>query len=103
MTKTIAVLAAGLLATGSLFAGQKGDCNMQAANHEMACSASLASLNLTPAQKTKMDALMAKHEKEGCSKASEAEYMHKAQGILNKEQYAKLKAECSAGKGETTT
>jgi Spy/CpxP family protein refolding chaperone len=103
MTKLIAVLAAGLFATGSLFAGQNGDCMKQASNHgKMACEASTASLNLTPAQQTKMHALMAEHHKEGCTKASEAEYMQKAKGILNKDQYAKFKAECKAGdKGKT--
>jgi Spy/CpxP family protein refolding chaperone len=97
MTKIIAVLAAGLLATGSLFAGQKGDCNMQAANHgKMACEISMKNLDLTPAQKSKMGALMAEHQKEGCSKATESKYMKEAKGVLTKEQYAKFKAECNA-------
>lgn len=70
---------------------------MQAANHgKMACEISTASLDLTPAQKSKMSALMAEHEKEGCSKATEAKYMKEAKGILNKEQYAKFKAQCDA-------
>jgi len=97
MTKLIAVLAAGILATGSLYAGQKGDCNMQVANHpKMQCEMSTASLNLSPAQKTKMDALMSEHHKEGCSKTTESKFMKEAKGILDKEQYAKFKAECDA-------
>lgn len=97
MTKLFAVLAAGILATGSLYAGQKGDCNMKVANQsKMQCEMSTASLNLTPAQKTKMDALMAEHHKEGCSKGTESKFMKEAKGILDKEQYAKFKAECDA-------
>ena len=95
MTKLIALLAAGVFATSSLFAGQHGECTKQAGNKEkMACEVSLASLNLTPEQKTKMDAAMAAHEKEGCSPATEAKYMEQAKQILNKEQYAKFEAEC---------
>jgi Spy/CpxP family protein refolding chaperone len=61
----------------------------------------LASLDLTAAQKTKMDAVMAEHEKAGCSKASEAKYMKEAKGILTAEQYAKLEAECKGEKEKT--
>ena len=55
---------------------------------------SLASLNLTPEQKTKMDAVTAEHAKAGCTEASEAKYMQEAKTILTKEQYAKFEAEC---------
>ena len=41
-----------------------------------------------------MDALMAEHQKEGCTEATEAKYMKEAKTILNKEQFAKFKAEC---------
>lgn len=75
-----------------MFAGEHGDC----AGHDgkMACAVSMADLNLTPEQKTKMDALMAEHHKEGCSKASETKYMHEAKAILTADQFAKFKAEC---------
>ena len=68
----------------------------------MACQVSLANLNLTQEQKTKMDAVMTEHEKAGCSEASEAKYMKEAKGILTKEQYAKFKAECKKGEKEKT-
>jgi Spy/CpxP family protein refolding chaperone len=98
MTKLIALVAAGMFAAGTMFAGGHGDCTKQVGNQEkMACQVSLASLNLTPEQKTKMDAVMAAHEKAGCSEASEAKYMKEAKGILTKEQYAKFKAECKNG------
>ena len=63
----------------------------------------MASLNLTPEQKTKMDAVMSEHAKAGCSEASEAKYMQEAKGILTKEQYAKFEAECKSDKDKTQT
>ena len=102
MTKLIALAAAGLFVAGTMFAGEHGDCTKQAGNEMKApCQVSLANLNLTPEQKTKMDAAMAEHEKAGCSEASEAKYKEAAKSILTKEQFAKFKAECKAGKKDT--
>ena len=93
MTKLIAVVTAGLFAAATMFAGEHGDCTKQVGNQaKMACTVSLASLNLTPDQKTKMDAAMADHQKAGCSEASEAKYMEQAKSILTPEQYAKFEA-----------
>jgi hypothetical protein len=95
MIKLIALATAGLFAAGTMFAGEHGECTKKAANEaKAACQVSLASLNLTPEQKTKMDAVMSEHQKAGCSEASEAKYMEEAKGILTKAQYAKFKAEC---------
>ena len=103
MTKLIALVAAGLFAAGTMFAGEHGNCTKQAANEEkMACHVSLASLNLTADQKTKMDAIMAEHEKAGCNEASETRYMKEAKGVLTKEQYAKFKAEYKQGEKDKT-
>jgi hypothetical protein len=103
MTKLIALVAAGLFAAGTMFAGEHGHCTKQVANEaKAACHVSLASLNLTPEQKTKMDVAMAEHEKAGCSEASEAKYMQEAKGILTKDQYAKFKAECKKGEKDKT-
>ncbi len=103
MTKLIALVAAGVFAAGTMFAGGHGDCTKQVGNDtKMACQVSMASLNLTPEQKTKMDSVMAEHEKAGCSEASEAKYMQEAKGILNKDQYAKFKAECKHGEKDKT-
>ena len=99
MTKLIAVAVAGLFVAGTMFAGEHGNCTTKVGNKTAACQASLASLNLTAEQKTKMDAVMEEHHKAGCSEASEAKYMHEAKAILTKEQYAKFKAECN-GKHE---
>ena len=95
MTKLIALVAAGMFAAGTMFAGSHGDCTKEAANKgKMACEVSLASLNLTPEQKTKMDAAMAEHMKAGCNEASEAKYTEQAKSILTKEQFTKFEAEC---------
>ena len=95
MTKFIALTAAGLLAAGTMFAGEHGDAGLQAEHRtKMACTISLADLNLTPEQRTKMDAVMTEHMKTGCTEASEAKYMQEAKAILTPEQYAKFEAEC---------
>ena len=103
MTKLIALVAAGMFAAGTMFAGSHGDCTNQAANKgKMACEVSLASLNLTPEQKTKMDTVMAEHAKAGCTEASEAKYMREAKTILSQEQYAKFEAECKKSDKDKT-
>jgi len=66
MTKLITVVTAGLFAAATMFAGEHGDCTKQVGNQaKMACTVSLASLNLTPDQKTKMDAAIEEHHKAG--------------------------------------
>ena len=103
MTKLIALVTAGLFVAGTMFAGEHGDCTKQAGyKGKMACEVSLASLNLTPEQKTKMDAVMAQHQKEGCTEASEAKYMRQAKTILTKEQYANFEAECKKSDKDKT-
>ena len=102
MTKFVALVAAGLFAAGTMFAGEHGNCTKQVGNEgKMACEVAMADLNLTADQKTKMDALMTEHHKEGCSKESEAKYMKEAKSILTAEQYAKFKAECTGEKEKT--
>ena len=104
MTKLIALVAAGLFATGTIFAGEHGDCTKKVGHDaKAACQVSLASLNLTAEQKTKMDAIMAEHEKAGCTEASEAKYMQEAKGILTQEQYAKFEAQCKKGEKDKTS
>ncbi len=104
MTKLIAVVVASVFAAGTMFAGEHGDCTKKAGNEaKPACSVSFASLDLTPEQKTKMDAVMAEHHKAGCSEASEAQFRKEAKGILTKEQFAKFKAECGMGKKKEKT
>jgi hypothetical protein len=104
MTKFIALVVAGMFATGAVFAGEHGDCTKKVGNEaKAACSVSMASLNLTADQKTKMDAAMAEHHKAGCSEASEAKYMKEAKTILDKDQFAKFKMECKGEKDKAKT
>ena len=101
MSKLIALAVAGLFVAGTMFAGEHGNCTTKVGNEaKAACQVSLASLNLTPDQQTKMDAAMAEHHKAGCSEASEAKYFKEAKTILNKDQFAKFKAECKGKKDE---
>ena len=103
MTKLIALVTAGLFAAGTMFAGEHGDCTKQVGNQaKMACTVSLASLNLTPEQKTKMDTAMTEHQKAGCSEGSEAKYMQEAKSILTPDQYAKFEAQCKKGEKSKT-
>ena len=103
MTKLIALITAGLFAAATMFAGEHGNCTKQVGNEtKMACEASLASLNLTPDQKTKMDAALEEHHKAGCNEASESKYMESAKSILTPEQYAKFEAECKKSDKDKT-
>ena len=96
MTQFIALVAAGAFATATMFAGEHGDCAKKAGNEgKMACTASLASLNLTADQKTKMETAMAEHHKAACNQATEAKFMKDVEGILTPDQFAKFKAECN--------
>jgi hypothetical protein len=96
----LALMAAAALAVTSAYAGDKekdGGCCMKQANNEtkMDCTHTYAKLNLSAEQKTKMDALAAKCDKDGCTKESMEAFMKSAEGILSKEQMATLKTECS--------
>ena len=101
MTKLIALVAAGAFAAGTMFAGEHGDCAKKAGNEgKMACTASLASLDLTADQKTKMETAMTEHHKAGCTEATETKFMKEVEGILTPDQFAKFKAECNKEKTE---
>ena len=93
------MIAAAAFAVTSAYAGDKeksgGCCAMHAKNDKMDCAQTYAKLNLSAEQKTKMDTLVAKCNKNGCTKESMDEFMKSAEGVLSKEQMATLKAECS--------
>src|SRR6476661_3546429 len=88
----VALMAALAFAVTPAFAGDKD--HACCTKGEKMDSASFASLNLTAEQKTKMDALVAKCDKAGCTKESMTEFMKSAEGVLTKEQFAAFKAEC---------
>ena len=94
-----AVVAAAMLVASPAFAGGKACCAKNASNQ--ASCANLASLNLTAHQKTKIEAWQSECTKAGCTKASRAEFLKKAKGILSADQYATLKAECEKSAKKT--
>jgi hypothetical protein len=92
---TTALVASAMLTASSAFAGEHACCAKSAANaHSMACM-NLASLNLTPAQKAKIEAWQTDCMKAGCTKESRQTFLNRAKGILSVEQFAQLKAQCN--------
>jgi hypothetical protein len=88
-------VAAALLSAGSVFAADKtACCTKHASNKGKAACANFASLGVTADQKAKLEGWQSECMKAGCTKESTAQFLQKAQGILSKDQYAKLKAEC---------
>ena len=86
------VVAAAMLIASPAFAGGKACCAKNASN-QAAC-ANLATLNLTPDQKTKIEACQADCVKAGCTKESRQTFLKQAKGILSAQQFAQLKAQC---------
>jgi hypothetical protein len=101
LTGTALVLAA-MLSMGAAFAKDKEACCAKNAANDKAMCTDFAALNVTADQKSKLEAWQSDCMKAGCTKESREAFLNKAQGILSKEQYAKLKAECakSAKKSE---
>jgi hypothetical protein len=103
LTTTLA--AAAMLAASSAFAGNHACCAKGAANPKSTACVNSASLNLTPDQKTKIEAWQAECLKAGCTKESRQIFLGHAKGILSAEQFAELKAQCkkSANAKKTET
>src|SRR2546423_14338045 len=95
MKKFTALMAAAAFAITPAFAGDKDKSACCAVKGDMDCAATYAKLNLTPDQKTKMDALVEKCKGAGCTKESTEAFMKSAASILSKDQMATFKAECS--------
>ena len=95
MIKTvITLLAAAMLVASGAFAGDHACCAKGASKAQSMACVSLASLNLTPDQKTKIDAWQAECMKAGCTKGSRQTFLNHAKGILSPQQFAELKAQC---------
>ena len=92
--KGLALMAVAVLAATSAFAGDKACCAAHAKNSKMCMSQTYAKLNLSSDQKAKLEKLEAQCDKAGCTKESMAKFMKSAEGILSKEQFATLKADC---------
>ena len=89
-----ALVAAAMLAASSAFAGDHACCAKGASKAQSMACVSLASLNLTPDQKTKIETWQAECMKTGCTKESRQTFLSRAKGILSPEQFAGLKAQC---------
>jgi hypothetical protein len=91
---TTALVAVAMLMASSAFAGDKACCAKDASKADSMACANLATLNLTPDQKTKIETWQAECVKAGCTKESRKTFLKQAKGILSAEQFAQLKAQC---------
>ncbi|MDQ6859921.1 MAG: hypothetical protein M3032_02015 [Verrucomicrobiota bacterium] len=92
----LAVFASALFGATALFAHDDACCAGMAGHDTKAdCSATFANLDLTVAQKTKMEKFAAECDKGGCNKETMAKMEKRARGVLTKEQFAAWKAECT--------
>src|SRR5678810_453552 len=91
---TTALVAVAMLAASSAFAGDKACCaNGASKANSMAC-VNLATLNLAPDQKTKIEAWQAECMKAGCTKESRQTFLTRAKEILSPKQFTQLKEQC---------
>src|SRR6266540_2309083 len=102
---TTALVAVAMLMASSVFAGDKACCAKGVSKADSMACVNLATLNLTPDQKTKIDGWQAECMKAGCTKESRKTFLKQSKGILSAEQFAQLKAECkkSAAAKKTET
>ena len=91
---TAVLVAAAMLTVSSALAGDKACCAKGASNTNSIACVNLASLNLTPDQKAKIEAWQAECLKAGCTRESRKTFLDQAKGILSPEQFAQLKAQC---------
>ena len=89
-----ALVAAVMLAASSAFAGDHACCAKGASNAQSMACVNLASLNLKPDQKTKIEAWQAECMKAGCTNESRQTFLSRAKGILSPQQFVELKAQC---------
>ena len=100
-----ALVATAMFIASSAFAGDKACCVKGVSNTDKTACVDLATLNLTPDQKEKIEAWQAECVKVGCTKESRKTFLKQAKGILSAEQFAELKAQCkkSANAKKTET
>ena len=100
---TTTLVAVAMLMAGSAFAGDKACCaNSASKANSMAC-VNLATLNVTPDQKKKIEAWQAECMKAGCTNESRKTFLKQAKGILSAEQFAELKAQCKKTRNAKNT
>lgn len=92
---TTALVMAGMLMASSAFGGEHACCAKGASNSGSMACVNLATLNLTPNQKAKIESWQAECTKAGCTKQSRNTFLSRAKGILSADQFAQLKAQCN--------
>src|SRR5207244_12083687 len=92
---TTALVAIAMLTASSAFAGDKACCARGASKADSMACVNLATLNLTPHQKAKVEAWQEECMKAGCSKESRQTFLSRAKGILSAEELAQLNAQCN--------
>src|SRR6266496_216091 len=99
------LVAAAMFVASSAFAGDKACCAKGVSNTEKTACVDLATVNLTPDQKSKIEAWQAECMKTGRTKDSRRTFLKQAKEILSAEQFAQLKTECkkSAAAKKTET
>jgi Spy/CpxP family protein refolding chaperone len=90
----VALGAASVFAGGACCAAGKDKKISAKADGKAGCGDVFAKLNLTDEQKTKLAALKAECDKEGCSEASHTKFMKGMKEILTAEQLALCESEC---------
>jgi hypothetical protein len=91
---TTALFAVAMLTASSVFAGDKACCAKGVSKADAMACVNLATLNLTPDQKAKIETWQAECMKAGCTKESRHTFLKQARGILSAQQFAQLKAQC---------
>ena len=94
---------AGMLLASSAFGGEHACCAKGASNSGSMTCVNLATLNLTPNQKAKIEAWQADCVKAGCTRESNQAFLSRAKGILSAKQFAQLKAQCRKRANEKKT
>jgi hypothetical protein len=91
---TTALFAVAMLTASSVFAGDKACCAKGVSKADAMACVNLATLNLTPDQKAKIETWQAECMKAGCTKESRHTFLKQARGILSAQQFAQLKEQC---------
>src|SRR6202035_1518779 len=98
---TTALVAAVMLTASGAFAGDQARCANGASKSNLMACVNLATLNLTPDLKSKIEAWQAECMKTGCTKESQESFLEQAKGILSAQQFVQLKAQCQKSAKET--
>jgi hypothetical protein len=97
------LVATAMLMASSAYSGDKACCTKGSSKANLMACLNLATLNLTPDQKTKIEMWQAECMKAGCTEDSRQTFLSHAKGILSAEQFAQLKAQCKKAAGGKKT